>query len=275
MQSSIYSFDREILYLADPVRRVNEVFNLGFKLDALQAQIVESTAKRLIVCCSRQWGKTTTVAAKAAAEALESPGLILIIAPVERQARECFRKVRECLKRAIPNERWPEDNKTSLELPNGARIVALPARGENIRGYTNPRLIIMDEAAFIPDEDYKSIRPMLSHGARLIVMSTPFGKRGWFYETWIKKNTWERISVVAADCSHISQEFLDEELIDIGPWWYAQEYKCEFLDSVSSFFDMDAVRESLDYGIEPLFDIRTGMIQDLEEELRPLFEGVQ
>lgn len=230
----------------------------------------------MIVCCSRQWGKTTSVAAKAAAEALAGPGLILIIAPVERQARECFRKVRDCIKRARPGEAWPEDNKTSLELPNGARVVALPAAGENIRGFTNPRLVIMDEAAFIKDEDYRSIRPMLSHGARLIVMSTPFGKRGWFYETWMRHDSgWERISVAADECRHISQEFLDEERVALGNFWYSQEYECKFLDSTGSFFDMDAVREGMEAGLDPLFPVRSVAIREKEpEDFRPLFEGV-
>ncbi len=228
----------------------------------------------MIVCCSRQWGKTTTVAAKAATEALSGPGLILVVAPVERQARECFRKIRGYLKRS-KLARWPEDNKTSLELPNGARVVALPAKGDNIRGYTNPRLIIIDEAAFVSDDDYKAIRPMLSHGARLIVMSTPFGKRGWFYEQWERHDpSWEEYMVTADECPHISREFLAEEKISLGPWWYAQEYETKFLDSVSSFFDMDAVRASLEDDIDPLFPVRQGLVSDLED-IQPLFGGLQ
>lgn len=251
--------------------RINETFNLGFSLDDIQARIIVSTAKRMIVCCSRQWGKTTTVAAKAAAEALSEPGLILIIAPVERQARECFRKIRSSLKLALPNASWPEDNKTSLELPNGARVVALPAKGENIRGYTNPRLIIMDEAAFISDEDYRSIRPMLSHGCRLIIMSTPFGKRGFFHETWkLQDPRWERYSVEATQCSHIPESFLEEERIALGPWWYRQEYQCEFLDSIAGFFDMEAVRRSLEEGVEPLFAFRPDGSHDYTADIEPL-----
>jgi hypothetical protein len=268
-------FDRDIFYLADPVARVNDQFRLGFRLDEYQARIVVSLSKRLMVCCSRQWGKTTTVAAKAATEALAFPGLILVIAPVERQARECFRKIRDFLKSALPGVKWPEDNKTSLELPNGARIVALPAKGENIRGYTNPRLIIIDEAAFTQDDDYKSIRPMLSHGARLICMSTPFGKRGWFYEAWVRQNDWERIYVTANECTHITREFLDEEKVALGEWWFSQEYGCQFLDSVASYFDMDAVRRNLDDGIEPLFKYRLDGAADLgvDEDIKPLFLG--
>jgi len=272
-------FDIDFLYCADPVVRINDTFNLGFNLDPVQEQIIQDDALRIIVNCTRQWGKTTTVAAKAAAEALamSHPGLILIIAPVERQARELFRKIRTSLRYSLGTaERWPEDNKTSLELPNGARIVAVPAKGENIRGYTNPYLIIMDEAAFIPDEDYRSIRPMLSHGARLILMSTPFGKRGFFYETWKHNDRrWRRYSVQATECSHISGEFLDEERIALGPQWYKQEYECAFLDSVNSYFDMDAVRASMEESIDPLWPIRAdGGAEYVDSSIQPLFGGV-
>lgn len=245
----------------------------------MQADIIADYSKRIIVNCTRQWGKTSTVAEKAAAEALamDKPGLILVIAPVERQARELFRKIRTALRFATGNAaRWPEDNKTSLELPNGARVVALPAKGDNIRGFTNPYLIIMDEAAFIKDEDYRAIRPMLSHGARLILMSTPFGKRGFFYETWKHEDKrWKRYTVKAADCSHIHEDFLQEERIALGPFWYKQEYECEFLDNINSFFDMDAVRASLEADIEPLWPVRSdGAPEYIDDQVEPLFGGV-
>jgi len=270
------ALDRDLLYLLDPVAMVNDRFELGFRLDRVQERIIESHAMRMIVCCSRQWGKTTTVAAKAAAEAWSGPGLILIIAPVERQARELFRKIRTALKLlAGQDAEWPEDNKTSLELPNGARIVALPASGETIRGYTNPRLIIIDEAAFVNDNDYRSIRPMLSHGARLILMSTPFGKRGFFHTIWSSEDsaTWERYTVQASECSHIPARFLEEERTELGPAWYSQEYECAFLDAITGYFDMDAVRASIEVGISPLFTLReNGLPEYMDEGIKPLFE---
>jgi len=269
-----------LLYLADPVTRINETFELGFNLDPIQEEIIADESKRIIVKCTRQWGKTTTAAAKAAAEALNMiiPGLILIIAPVERQARELFRKIRTCLKHTIDNDDpWPEDNKTSLELPNGARIIALPAKGENIRGYTNPYLIIMDESAFISDDDYRAVRPMLSHGAKLILMSTPFGKRGFFWETWKSQDKrWSRYTVKAADCKHIPAEFLEEERVALGPLWYQQEYECAFLETISGFFDMDSVRESMEQGIEPLFTVRhDGTADYFDSSITPLFGAGQ
>ena len=264
-------FDEEFLYLADPVLRVNREFGLGYMLDPKQEDIIRSTSQQLIVCCTRQWGKTTTVAAKAATEAIGNPGLILVVAPVERQARECFRKIKGFPNKSVKT-RWPESNKTSLELPDGARVVALPAKGDSIRGYTNPRLIIIDEAAFVSDEDYKAVRPMLSHGARLIVMSTPFGKRGWFYEAWQRTDgDWDKIFVTADECKHISRKFLAEERIELVNFWYSQEYECKFLDSVDSYFDMDAVRRGLEDNIEPLFSVRQGEQLNITDDIEPLF----
>ncbi len=237
---------------------INETFGLGYDLDPVQERIVRSSAQQIIVNCTRQWGKTSTIAAKVAHEAMSETGLILVLAPVERQAKELFRKITTSIKHSLKATHgsigFLEDNKTTLELTNGSRIVALPAIGENIRGYTNPRMIVIDEAAFVKDEDYRSIRPMLSHGARLIVMSTPFGKRGWFHETWnITGNAWERYCVLAEDCHHIPKAFLDGERVNLGPWWYSQEYECKFLDNISSFFDMDAIRSSLEDGVAPLW----------------------
>jgi len=266
-------FDLDFLYATDPVLRVNRTFGLGFKLDPVQEQIIRSDSERLIVCCSRQWGKTTTVAAKAAAEALDQPGLVLVLAPVERQARECFRKIKGCLVRGAPRLRYLEDNKTSCELENGARIVVAAARGENIRGFSNPRVVIIDEAAFVADEDYRAVRPMLSHGGRLILLSTPFGKRGFFHDEWNDlRGPWERYTVAAEDCSHIKASFLEEERVSLGPWWYEQEYECKFLDSIAGFFDMGAVRDALEAGVSPLFTQRGDGHEDYVcADVLPLF----
>ena len=42
-------------------------------------------------------------------------------------------------------------------------------------------------------------------------MSTPFGKRGHFYQEWSEGEEWERIQIKADDCPRISKEFLESE----------------------------------------------------------------
>ena len=80
-----------------------------------------------------------------------------------------------------------EDNKTSFELANGSRVVCLPGTAETVRGFSAPALIIEDEAAFVDDAFNRAVRPMLAvSNGRLILMSTPNGQRGHFFEAWDK-----------------------------------------------------------------------------------------
>src|SRR5207249_2922857 len=67
-----------------------------------------------------------------------------------------------------------------LELGNGSRFVALPGRDETIRSFSGVALLIIDEAARVADDFYRSMRLMLAVSrGRLVALSTPFGRRGW------------------------------------------------------------------------------------------------
>jgi len=83
-------------------------------------------------------------------------------------------------------------------------------------------------------------------GGTLWLMSTPYGKRGFFYETWERGGAeWERVRVPADECPRIPKAFLEEERRAMGDRWYRQEYLCEFVDSVSGMFDRDAVEKAI------------------------------
>jgi hypothetical protein len=87
----------------------------------------------------------------------------------------------------------------------------MPGALETVRCYS-PNLIIIDEAARVPDDLYRAIRPMLvvSHG-RLVALSTPFGQRGWFYDEWQGTGPWQKIRVTWHDCPRITAECIAEE----------------------------------------------------------------
>ena len=60
---------------------------LGFEPDEQQAEVLRSEAKRGILNCTRQWGKSTVAAAKAVHRAYTRPGsLVLVASPSERQS---------------------------------------------------------------------------------------------------------------------------------------------------------------------------------------------
>ena len=65
----------------------------------------------------------------------------------------------------------------------GSRIISLPGDEKNIRGYSGVTLLVIYEAARVSDVLYRSVRPMLAVSkGRLVCLSTPFGKRGWFLD---------------------------------------------------------------------------------------------
>ncbi|HKB46593.1 MAG TPA: terminase family protein, partial [Ktedonobacterales bacterium] len=221
----------------------------GFTPDAWQARALRSTASRMLLLASRQSGKSSTVALIAAHTALYEPGaLVLIVAPVERQSGETFRKVVGVF-HALG---WPVPSTSlgtmHLQLANGSRVIALPGSGQTIRGYSGPRLLLLDEAAQIPDELLQAVFPMLSVSqGRLLALSTPFGMRGWFYDAWIGDATkpdaaaeatpWERYHVPASQCPRITPAIIAEALRTFGPDYVASEYNCEFKPASGSLFN--------------------------------------
>jgi hypothetical protein len=199
----------------------------------------------LLNCC-RQSGKSTTTAILALHTALYDPGLILLVSPSLRQSKELFGKVARFLKSLEPVEALEEDNRSSCELRNGARVVSLPGDPATLRGFSAPRLIIKDEAGYIADEMTAALDPMLAvSGGRLVEMSSPAGRRGSFFEAWQNGEGAERIRITARDCPRISAEFLEQQRRKLGPMLFSQEYECEFIDAASSAFSSEMVEMAL------------------------------
>jgi hypothetical protein len=229
--------------------------NLGFTPDVKQARVLSPEIHRGILNCTRQWGKSTISSAKAVHQAVSEPGsLTIVVSPSARQSGEFVRKAAGFARRLGMRTKGDGDNEISLSFPNGSRIIGLPGTEATIRGFSAVALLLVDEAARVSDDLYMAIRPMLavSDGA-LWLMSTPFGKRGFFWEAWERGGgEWERICVPAPECPRIPQKFLDEERKTMGERWFKQEYLCEFTDSVSSVFDRDLVEQAFSWDVKPL-----------------------
>ncbi len=147
------------------------------------------------------------------------------------------------------------ESATRLELANGSRIVALPGSESTTRGYSAPRLILVDEASRVDDDLYAALRPMLAtSNGRLIALSTPWGRRGWWFNAWEHGgDTWQRFRVPATECPRISAEFLAEELRELGPMRFASEYECQFVDTDEQFFPSALIERALSDEVAPLW----------------------
>ncbi len=165
----------ELRCALDPVAFAVE--RLRFEPDPWQAEVLRLSHQNTLLNSSRQAGKSTTTAIIALHTALYRPGsLTLLGSPSLRQSRELFVKITDFLKRLESTPLLEEDNRLSVQLKNGSRVVSLPGTGETVRGFSAPDLIVEDEAAFVEDSFFRAVRPMLAvSGGRLILMSTPYG----------------------------------------------------------------------------------------------------
>ncbi len=229
---------------------------VGMNPDPWQQDLLRSEAPRVLLNCSRQSGKSTMAAILALHQALYHPGsLVLVLAPALRQSGELYGKVSNFYQR-LENPSPPKSyTQLTITFENGSRIISLPGNEKNIRGYSGTDLLLVDEAARVEDELYLSVRPMLAvSDGRLIMMSTPYGKRGAFHETWTKGTGWERYIVEAEQCPRIPAEFLEEERKALGKWWFEQEYHCKFMDTVDAVFREQDIQAAFDNDLVPLFD---------------------
>lgn len=255
----------------------------GMAPDRWQAETLRSAAQQILLLCSRQVGKTEVGAALALRTALvEAPALVLVLSPSQRQSAEFLARVKNLyhVLTGPPRKLWrepqswydkmlveagkddvffrlPEKQRESLlqlHLANGSRIIGLPASEGKIRVYSSVALLLIDEASRVPDDLYRAVRPMLAVSrGRLVALSTPFGKRGWFFEEWSGANPWKRVKIIAEQCPRIPKEFLEQERLSLGERWFRQEYLCSFEDVVDAVFSYADIQAALSDDVKPLF----------------------
>ena len=221
---------------------------LKYTLDPWQERTLMSTEPGVLLLVSRQGGKSTVASLLALHTALFVPGsLTLIVAPSERQAKLLLKTIRASYARFADRIPALSDGQLMLELRNGSTLHALPGKETTLRGFSNVDLLIIDEAARVMDVLYQSVRPMLAvSGGRLVGLSTPWGKRGWFFEEWEKGGQdWHRERITAFDLPRIDRTWLDRERQKIGDWWFNQEYGCQFVDTNDQLFATDLVYEAV------------------------------
>jgi Terminase large subunit, T4likevirus-type, N-terminal len=231
---------------------------VGSPADEWQARLLRSTAKNRILLASRQSGKSQVCAVLALHKALYAPNsLVLVLAPALRQSQELFQKIQAALRGVGTDMPVPPqaERRLSLELENGSRILTLPGSEKTIRGFSAVSLLLLDEASRVPDELYYAVRPMLAvSGGALVMLSTPFGKRGVFFETWENgAEGWERYKVTAHQISRISDEFLEEERRELPSWVFRSEYECSFEETEDAVFTTEKVQRALTPEVTPLF----------------------
>jgi len=215
-----------------------------------------------IILKSRQLGISTIVAAYAIWQALFYKNKnILIIATKLAVAQNFVKKVKVAIQALPP---WlilspiTSNNKQQVVFANGSSIKAIPTSEDAGRSEALS-LLIIDEAAFVRnfDELWTGLYPTLSTGGRAIILSTPNGVGGQYYDLWVgaeqKTNVFNPIKLSWDVHPERDTAWFDAETKNMSPKQIAQELLCDFAASGDTFFqneDLDWVRSRTKAPIE-------------------------
>ena len=229
--------------LDDPIAWAERI--AGLTLDPWQRDVLLSAEPRLLLNATRQSGKSTVAALKAA-------GRFWKAASPWWSRRRCASPASssESLPVTLSPLRPPSGARrmTEVELVSGGLAVSLPGdrpamlRGLSLR-HDGPAVLLVDEASRVRDELWATISPMLAAApaAQQILLSTPAGASGEFHRAWSSDEDWERVQITADQCPRISAAHLAAERIRLGDALYRQEYFSAFVSAPGSVFDAEVL----------------------------------
>lgn len=248
---------------------------LGITPFSYQDQALNDTAKRMIVCSSRQIGKTYVTAIKALHFAMfNEKKQILVFSKNANQAKKFIREMKAIIAEGqrylnhkmseghsgidlgeAPAWVLPEDidnkkpnNTEEFTLTNGSIIRSLPAT-DSSRGYTAD-WVIVDEAAFVPDDIFEMvIEPTVRYsGGGITLLSTPNGQKGFFFKLFDPedkreeheyKRYWWDWRICPNENIH---DMTLRKRADLDPLTFAQEYEAKFTSDAGAFFKAKNVK---------------------------------
>jgi len=237
-------------------------------LDASQSNIelydwqkkwLDDCSRFRIMLKSRAVGGSFIIALESFLLSLLRPGSVtLLVSYSMRQSLELFRKVKEHINnwRGL-RIRAGEDvysftatlseTKTQVEFQNGSRIVSLPNNPDAIRGYRADMVYIDEAAMFKNDFAIKSavIPTIAGREGRLSLISTPKGRRGWFYEAWTS-DTFSKHQVHYTEAPHITSQDLEGMRASMNPLEWEQEMEMKFLDELNAVFPYELILQCVE-----------------------------
>ena len=241
-----YFFNRYV-QIQHPIKGSIPFKTFGFQDDCVDAF---EEHRFNIILKSRQLGLSTITAAYSAWLAIfHKDKNILVIATKLAVAQNFIRKVKFVIQ-SMP--KWlliPEivnNNKQALEFSNGSTIKAIPTSEDAGRSEALT-LLIVDEAAFVRNFDtlWTGLYPTLSTGGRAIVLSTPNGVGGQYYDLWKQaedgENVFNPIKLPWDVHPDRGEEWFEQETKNMSKKQIAQELLCDFQASGDTFLQVEDI----------------------------------
>jgi hypothetical protein len=225
---------------------------VGFNPDPWQSDLLLNPLRPTIICSSRQVGKTAATSILAASHAALVEGTqTLIVSTGHSHAGYVLARVKEALRAAEEAGlcRITADSASRVLLENGSVVFVVASNPKASRGYSVSGLLIVDEAAHLPDEDANgagvidSVLPTLSAAGGIpILLSTPNGRQNRFARIWHDDDRyWHRIRVAWQDCPRLHGPIVESIRRSLPNAIFQQEYECSFIAGGQQLFDWHAL----------------------------------
>lgn len=212
-----------------------------------QQRWVSDKSPLKIWLAARQVGKSFAIAMETVSKALRERCNNLVLSSSERQSREVMQKVYSHLRymrvRSAEIIRAERETREEVSLPNGSRIISLPANPDTVRGFSGN--VFLDEFAFHQDarEIWRAMYPTATRGYMVRVASTPNGRQNMFYELWAGKDGFSRHRTDIYDAVNEGLNVNIEE-VRVGiadPDAWAQEFECRFVDEATAYITYEMI----------------------------------
>lgn len=211
-------------------------------LHAGQLEVASSEARFRVVCCGRQWGKSSLGAALAIREAARG-GKVWWVAPTFDNSTHAWDIVAPMCA-VIPGVKFLQRPIYKITFPQEAGGGWIQFRSadnpDSLRGQTLDA-VIFDEAAHMPDGEsaWAIVQPtlMIRKGWALFI-STPKGDN-WFKDLYDRADgldNWASWRFPSASSPLADPVYIDEKKAETSSVWFAQEYLAEFISGASGVF---------------------------------------
>lgn len=211
------------------------------RLYPLQREIMDSPAKRKVICAGRRGGKTT-LAAYMATDALLAGQRVLLSSTSQDQADVFWRYLVDWLAPVLTTGHlYKNEVKRILRLGKGQVQVKTGRNPDALRGGAVD-LLVLDECAYLAPDAWRKVGlPMLADtdGAAVFI-STP-ARRNWFFELFTSAQNddsgrWAAWHFTTLANPYLPPAALQALVADMTHEDYAQEIEAQFLEGQGSVF---------------------------------------
>ena len=195
---------------------------------------------------ARRTGKSYAAAILAFGKLLEPGQQVMVVAPNFSLSSIIWDYVTDLIKQLeIEVDRFNQKDKV-VRLINGSVFRLLSANNRDSLVGRAANLLIVDEAAIIPNEEYftRDLRPALStyKDSRCLWISTPRGKGNYLYNYYLRGSDQEYADWGSALFTWRSNPLLSENDVKearraISRALFAQEYECEWTTTEAQIYE--------------------------------------